>query len=624
MKIFAILIFILSSLPFFSQSYTKHTVQKGETILGLANKYKIKAEDLYKANPTLKDGLKADITINIPNGNGSGENKSTNSKTHLVQIGETLSSIAAKYNVSVSDIIKLNPSSKSVLKDGVKLNLPQSSKISNDKAISKPKKNFPDKHLIVDGDTKYSVSKKYDISIDEMDNLNPHIKDSFESGIEIRLKKGVELTMTKPVASIIASEKITSHIVGKGETLYSISQKYDVEILDLEATNPELKNGLKDGQVILIPNKKASKSLSTSFQKKDLMQSISKEKEKYLTLLLPFNLNKIENDPKKSKSEYLKSDKFLNITLDFYQGALMAIDSAKTIGLPLKHRVLDVYSTKNSSNITEVINSNTFEEGELVIGPFSNDAIEQGAKLLENKKVSFISPLSREYAQGSKNVFYSMPSENLQRLTLLSFLESKSSNIFAIIDQNKNEERQFIQTNCKSVKFVSLKDNDNINFDDLKSSLVKDQKNYILVETTRPALMMQLISILLKLRKEFDVQLAVFERNEAVEYDEIHSKNLTEFKMLYPSVISDNDSPEAQIFFNSFKRQNKVFPNQYAIRGFDVTFDSILRMFQEGNFQSTLDLKTDQLESAYRYNENHNQEVFIMQYDSNLTIKKVQ
>ena len=78
-----------------------------------------------------------------------------------------------------------------------------------------------------------------------------------------------------------------------------------------------------------------------------------------------------------------------------------------------------------------------------------------------------------------------------------------------------------------------------------------------------------------KLKKEFDIQLVVIERNDALDFEEIPSKNLAALQMLYPSAIRENESSEALIFAKAYKKDNKVQPNQYATRGFDVTFDAI-------------------------------------------------
>lgn len=100
------------------------------------------------------------------------------------------------------------------------------------------------------------------------------------------------------------------------------------------------------------------------------MQLLKKDKKRNLVLLLPFNLNKIESDSIKTQKDYLKDNKFLNLTLDFYSGAMMAIDSARVLGLPVHVKILDVESSRSSSNVAQLISKNDFSKVDAVIGPF--------------------------------------------------------------------------------------------------------------------------------------------------------------------------------------------------------------------------------------------------------------
>ena len=69
-----------------------------------------------------------------------------------------------------------------------------------------------------------------------------------------------------------------------------------------------------------------------------------------------------------------------------------------------------------------------------------------------------------------------------------------------------------------------------------------------------------------------------------------------------------------------------MLPNQYAIRGFDITFDTILRMFQEKPFEEiTQKTVSEQVESKFDYEVNelggfYNKGIYILQYNSDLTI----
>jgi hypothetical protein len=95
--------------------------------------------------------------------------------------------------------------------------------------------------------------------------------------------------------------------------------------------------------------------------------------------------------------------------------------------------------------------------------------------------------------------------------------------------------------------------------------------------------------------------------------------------MLYPSALRENESVEANYFATSFRKENKIAPNQYATRGFDVTFDTILRMCQEEGFINSAQTQvSEQIKSKFKYVNNANTAVYMMYYNDDLTIKQAQ
>ena len=112
---------------------------------------------------------------------------------HTVIKGETLYSISKKYNITPEDILKANPEVQNGVQENSILTIPKAAVIDL---------STPNKHIIQPKDTKYSVSKKYGISIEELEKLNPEMGTEFEIGTEIRLKKGVVLTLPKSVKNI--------------------------------------------------------------------------------------------------------------------------------------------------------------------------------------------------------------------------------------------------------------------------------------------------------------------------------------------------------------------------------------------------------------------------------------
>ncbi len=122
----------------------------------------------------------------------------------------------------------------------------------------------------------------------------------------------------------------------------------------------------------------------------------------------------------------------------------------------------------------------------------------------------------------------------------------------------------------------------------------------------------------------------ILEPNDKLESDEILISNLAKLNLLYASVTRENETPEAAIFSKIYKKKNNIFPNQYATRGFDVTFDAMLRLSQEKSFEETIfDNATEQVENKFNYTKNpaggySNRGVYILYYDESLSVKEAQ
>jgi len=341
--------------------------------------------------------------------------------------------------------------------------------------------------------------------------------------------------------------------------------------------------------------------------------------------LLPFHISRIESDTIRAK--LLRTDKFLNMTLDFYAGAMMAIDSARTLGLPLKVKILDSKESKSSSDVSALAGG--LSGMDAIIGPFFPNNVETLASLLAAKGVPVISPLSKEEAKPYANLFQSVPTSEKVRGAMLDYLNSKGGNIIAVVDAKKNSSKQFIAANLPSAKFASLNTDGTIMVDALKAMLVKDKMNYVILETERIGMMLGTTKALVDVLADYQIQLVVLERYDAFDNDELPLSRLTNLKMLYPSVTNDSDTAGGALFGKVFKEKNNVMPNQYAIRGFDLTFDTILRLFQPESFKETAAEKaSEQVENKFAYAKakggNYNTGVYILYYDQDLSIKIAQ
>lgn len=582
-----IYIFVLVfTMSLFGQNYTKHIVLKGETITQIAQKYKVTPLDIYNLNPDAQSGVQLNSVLLIPISKLKTPAVSTtkgNPKTHEVLAKETIYSISKLYAVSVEDIETVN---KEALKEGLKIGqmlvIPSKSAL---KPAVRTTVKATDKiiyHEVLAKETKYAIANNYGLTVEQLEQLNPEIV----SGLPIGFK-------------LIVSGKVTPKATPKEPFKSKTSIAVAEEV-------------------------KSTKVLSK------LTKSITSQKTKELVLLLPFNISKIENDSLNSVASKLKKDKFMNMTLDFYSGVLMAIDSAKVMGLNINVRILDSEETKNSSAIAPLVQQNNLQNADAIIGPFYQTNVEKLAELVGSNNVPVISPLSKEIGKSFDNLYQSMPSNDNLRTAMLSYLNNKDGNTVAIIDPKKSTVRDFFIKNKKQIKLVGFNEKGSVVKDSLRKVFVKNKLNYVILDSQKTGVILASTSAMLGLMSEYQIQLVILEANPTLDFDEIDLNRLIKLKMLYPSLVRENDTPEAKLFSAAFKKDNKVFPNQFATRGFDLTFDTMLRLSQDKNFEETIENSaTEQIENKFDYIKNSsggysNKGIYILNYDADLTVKQAQ
>lgn len=665
---------ILLSISAVAQVKTiKHTVAKGETVTQIAQKYKVTPLDIYTLNPDARNGVKENTILLIP---GKGDIKvpakevtkaekpvSKVATTHVVVAKETPYGLAKQYGITLADLEKANPDIKNGLQIGQTLTIPggknapkvapeltkkeerkaeREEKREEKKAEKEAKKENKTEgnviYEVVPKDTKYSISKRYGITVEELESTNPTIKkDSLKIGQKLIIKangeKAVAVSKTETVKESPKQESpkegYTTYQVKPKETLYSLSRQFGLSQNGLVELNPELENGLREGMVLKVPSDvEQAGVLPKNF--KDLTKSISKKDRKELALLLPFNVSKVTGDTTGTVQSRLKKDNFLNMTLDFYSGALIAIDSAKTLGLNIDVKIFDSQETKNSTSISSAFAQSNLLKADVVVGPFYQTNAEKTADLLGKSNTPVISPLSKDASAVYSNLYQSMPTTDYLKLAIVDYLKQKSANIVAVVDPKKGSSKKFISENLSKARFASFTETGGLNVDNLRSLLSKNQMNYVIMETANTWMIKSTITALLAAKTEYQIQLVILEANDKLDSDEILVSSLAKLNLLYAAVTRENETPEGAIFAKVYKKKNNIFPNQYATRGFDVTFDALMRLSQEKSFEETIyDDATEGVENKFNYNKNPaggytNKGVYILYYDEDLSIKIAQ
>jgi len=665
------------------EKYTKHTVAKGETINMIAQKYKVTPYDIYSLNPDSQNGIQQNSVLLIPtsasvvviNSSQNATQNNNNTVSHLVQPKETFYSISKQYGVTIDALKTANGDLlNNGLKIGLNIKIPKSGSVQN-VAVSKPEeinkviapvvskpavvKATPEGkttyHIIEPKETKYGISKKYGMTELELERLNPQIVSEFPIGFKLVVSGNAinqavigtsnlgsvgtseselakQSSEAKPSAEKSTVEKTSTkkyleeYVVKPNETIYSIANDYGISEQELISLNPELKRRIKQGMILRVP--KGQRKEPVKKEQGNLLKTINTNARKQLALLLPFNISKIESDTINSTQARLKKDKFLNLTLDFYSGALMAIDSAKVLGINVDIKILDSQETKNSSNVATLVQQNNLQNMDAIVGPFYQSNVEKLAELLELTKTPVISPLSKEIGKKYTNLYQSMPSVEFLRNSIFDFMKAKNGNIIAVVDTKKGSVKQYIQEMQPNVRIAGLSEKGTFVADSLKVLFQKDKLNYVVLASESTGMILATTNAMLAAQKDYQVQLVILEQNDTFDFEEISLTRLTKLKLLYPSLSRPNESDEANQFDVKYKKVNKIIPNQYAIRGFDVTFDTLLRLSQDNTFEETIQSSpSEQIENKFDYVQNAtygytNNGIYILYYDTDLTIKE--
>lgn len=675
------LVFFVTCSAFSQEKVIKYTVSGGETINQIAVKFKITPYDIYQLNPDARNGVKPNTVLLIPTNvskvaaakNEAPKTKiAANSKeiVHEVQPKETFYSIEKKYGVSDEALKAANPGlEKTGVQIGQKLVIPFGKSIKQSQLTPAKKQSSAQEkyvyHDVVAKETKFSIAKKYNTTVADLEKRNPEIVTSLPVGYRLTIKGTAP--KTESAASVAhtpkpaeAPKKVTTYMeyqVKPKETFYSLGRTFHITQEELTELNPSLSEGVKEGMVLKVPSgylaptpiiaqavpvekpianagsggisvleKVKSETVSANPEVVELTKKRGQTDRKKMVLLLPFNLAKMQFDTT-STANKIKNDKFLNMTLDFYSGAMMAIDSAKTLKLPIDVSIYDSGETKTASNVSGLIAQNKLQDANAVIGPFYQTNAEATANSLRLYNVPVISPLSKDTANPIDNLYQSIPTNDVVRNAIFDYMRAKNGNIVAVVDKKKESVINYIKQNQKGVVFAALTETGGLDVANLKSMLLPNRMNYVVMETANTAMVKTTIKALLDAQKSCQVQLVILEPNSTLDTDEISFENLIKLKLMYPSVTRESDEHGVLIFEKQYRLKNKVNPNTYATRGFDVTFDTMMRLVQGKTYQETADLMTtEQVDNKFQYYKKEdgghaNKGVYILYYDTDLTLK---
>ena len=405
----------------------------------------------------------------------------------------------------------------------------------------------------------------------------------------------------------IFSQNIVSdtifHEVNRKETLFSISQKYDVSVNDILEFNPKLRNSrLRKRSTILIPVFNSVKetitvnkdSIETSFKISKLDSIYFKKRRKNnqlnVSVLLPFRSATINYDSIKEVESLFEDRNLYTIALDFYSGVLYAVEDLKKLNISVK---LNVFDTENSVNkILEISNNTEIINSDLVIGPLIPRNFETLSNLEFLESIPKVFPLSTIPIKIIKGVVLAVTPRNLLRETMLDYLDKKidrDENIVIIADSlNEEIDNRLTKIFPNSIK-IKPEFEGYILPELLDSLLVDSLPNKVIIESEIFTLISSVISQLnSQITSERDVRLYTTYRGNQYDDPSINVKDLGNLGFTYTSISKKINNDSISQFESNYINLFGSFPNKDVIRGYDVAKDIILRVLIDNNLNKTV------------------------------------
>lgn len=494
---------------------------------------------------------------------------------HTIEKGQSLYSISSMYNVTTADITRLNPGCDEKIYAGQTIKIPKGKASQKDETF----------HTIQSGETLYKLTTLYNVSAKTICDANPGLSaDNFRIGQVLRIPlnnaKATEPTQApveKPtVQGPVQSRCKEMHKVSRKETLFSVSREYGISEQELIAANPELKKGMKKGQLLCIPYPSATVMQPT--QKTDInvtppsdseLFRKTKETPKVIStikaaILLPFH-----------------EDKRM---VEYYEGFLMAVDSLKRTGTSIDLYVYDC--GKDNASLNSILSKSEMKNMDVIFGPMHQSQIHPLAVFAQKNNIRLVIPFSSKGEEVFKNPYvyqintpqsylYSEVYEHFTRQfpnSHVIFIESSTQ------DKEKAEFISGLKQELKS-KGISMKTvSESATKETLKTALQANKENIFIPTTGNKTTLFKILPQLKLLVRENQGQnIHLFGYPEWQTSTHEHLDSFFELDVyFYSSFYTNTLFPAAIQFTNAYhkwygKDLASKYPS-YAMLGFDTGF----------------------------------------------------
>lgn len=514
---------------------------------------------------------------------------------HTIEKGQSLYSISSMYKVTTGDIIRLNPGCEDKILAGQTIKIPQNK-------ASQQGETF---HTIQPGETLYRVSTIYKVPAKTICSVNPGLSaENFRVGQVIRIPMNEEEPIYKTTAPPASQQSTLQapvqsrckdmHKAKRKETIFSVSRKYGLTENELIAANPELKEGMKKGQLLCIPYPAAQPSKQTQKEinppsNSELFQANEAKPKPISTvkvaLILPF-----------------MQDKRM---VEYYEGFLIAVDSLKRSGVSTALYVYD--SGSENSSLTPILAKEEMKNMDVIFGPLHQQHIKPLAAFAKKNAIRLVIPFTSKDGEVFNNpAVYQIntPQSYLYSEVYEHFVRQfPNANVILLQTSNVDKEKEEFIKGLKQeltqkgipVKTVS----DHASQETLKAALRADKTNIFIPTSGSDVTLIKIVpQLTLLVRDNPTTRIHLFGYPEWQTYTRDHIDSFFELDTyFYSSFYTNNLLPAAVNFTNSYhkwysKDMANTYP-KYGMLGFDTGFFFLKGLSKYGSGLETMLPKMD-------------------------------
>ena len=603
-------IFILSFLFCFntvSQSIESIQIDEDQKISDFLINYDISPNDFFILNPAFTSSrfnyLKLDLEKKLKSGDfirifESIENNKSEQISfiiHKIKRKQTLSEISSIYGVSENLILKYNIEIE--IKRNNILKIPvKKARINKSNVVDKLKA-----YTVKPKEGKWRIAYKYGISINTLENINPEIGSILKLGQKIAVPNKDEIKLNT------VEENNDYFEIQKNIQISVLEQKLGLKNNSIIKLNPGILDSVEKGIIIKVPVSTKTNEDVINLSKKSLQDNIVDFDKKKFAIILPFRLDNFDYDSIQKSTPILKSDKLLNISLDFLFGAEMAVNSYSELGIDVQMDVFD--SALDRSKIDQILDENNFEIYDFIVGPLTDNLFNYFVDSTKDLNIKIVKPLSKKQ-NTDRRIINTIPNDTLLFNEIISHVESDTtrSEKYIISDSKSVEISNKIKKIFPESKQFFSKINEfgddtkTLVYDDLDSTFVKG-KNIVFLETKEQGFVSNVSSILNSfINDTIKIELFTTNKNNAFEGANVSNNYLSNLKFQYASTNKKIDIVEDKSFIDKFISNYNYFPSKYSIRAYDITYDLLLRISNgDLNDENIFGIESQYFENKFRY-----------------------